>query len=85
MTNETSTRPQHIFVVRLWNEATGSVTAQWRGSVEHVPSGQRLYFAALDDLIDFIVFQTKWKRVLSEDACLETQAGLPGPGSTEKE
>ncbi|MBN1889851.1 MAG: hypothetical protein JW850_17780 [Thermoflexales bacterium] len=65
MTNETSTRAQHVFVVRLWSEATGPAPAQWRGSVEHIPSGQHLYFAALDDLIDFIVFQTEWYGTLS--------------------
>jgi len=48
-------RSQHLFIVRLWSE-----TAQpgyWRGSVEHVPSGQKLYFTSLGDLNDFITLR----------------------------
>jgi hypothetical protein len=45
----------HSFVVRLWYEPGGADTSgQWRGSVEHVPSGQRRYFIALGDLTEFV-------------------------------
>ncbi len=49
------TRPEHLFVVRMRHEpGAGPAPGQWRGSVEHVASGQRLYFVALGDLTDFI-------------------------------
>jgi hypothetical protein len=69
--NETARRPQHTFIVRLWAEsATGTAVpapavaaaARWRGSVEQVPSAQRLYFTSLDDLIDFLIFQSGWNQ-----------------------
>jgi hypothetical protein len=47
----------HLFIVRVWREAAGTVTWPWRGSVEHVPSGQRLHFSALADLNDFIIWR----------------------------
>ena len=51
-------RPHHLFIVRFWHEPSQAATGgQWRGSVEHVPSGQRHYFAALNDLVDFIVLR----------------------------
>lgn len=65
--SEASRRPQHVFIVRLWTEAVEPTTAQWRGSVEHVPSAQRLYFASLVDLTDFIVLRTEWKREPATD------------------
>lgn len=42
--------PQHLFIVRIWFERADT----WRGQVEHIPSGQKLYFTSLDDLNDFI-------------------------------
>lgn len=50
-------RPQHLFIVRLWSEAVEPTPAGWRGSVEHVASGQKLYFTALADLSDFIALR----------------------------
>jgi hypothetical protein len=51
----TSQRTQHLFVVRMWQEAD-AVTAipQWRGSVKHILSEQQHYFVYLQDLLDFI-------------------------------
>jgi hypothetical protein len=43
-----------IFVVRMWFEASGLQAGQWRGSVTHVGSGERWYFAELAELGDFI-------------------------------
>jgi hypothetical protein len=51
-------RAQHLFVVRIWYESGETSLGSWRGSVEHVPSGQRLYFASFSDLNDFIVFRS---------------------------
>jgi len=48
-------RPCHLFVVRIWLEPGRTpAEGQWRGSVEHVPSGERRYFAALEDLARFV-------------------------------
>ncbi len=47
-------RLEHLFIVRVWQEPAQVKSAEWRGSVEHVPSGQRLYFISFNDLNDFI-------------------------------
>jgi hypothetical protein len=48
-------RHEHLFVVRMRREPGADVSpGQWRGSVEHVASHQRLYFTVLGDLTDFI-------------------------------
>ncbi len=47
-------RPEHLFIVRVWQERAQVRPGTWRGSVEHIPSGQRLYFVSLIDLNDFI-------------------------------
>ena len=53
--SETLGRSQHLFVVRMWQEPSRAAPpGQWRGSVEHVPTGQRICFAALGDLTGFI-------------------------------
>ena len=49
-----NTRAEHLFIVRLWQEPSQLAAAHWRGYVEHVSSGQRLYFTSLADLNDFI-------------------------------
>jgi hypothetical protein len=56
MDNKTSPS-QHLFVVRLWSETTQMSQIPLRGSVEHVPTGQKLYFTSLDDLSDFIALK----------------------------
>ena len=43
-----------LFVVRMWYEASGSQPGQWRGSITHVGSEARWYFAELGELNDFI-------------------------------
>ncbi len=49
---------QQLFIVRFWHEdSRGEPAAQWRGSVEHVQSGQRLYFVSLNDLTDFMTLR----------------------------
>jgi hypothetical protein len=51
-------RSQHLFIVRVWCEPSDQEPpGQWRGSVEHVPSGQRIYFASMSDLTRFITSQ----------------------------
>jgi hypothetical protein len=44
--------------LRLWQ--TGSVEQQvWRASLEHVPTGERLGFATLEQLFVFLIQQTE--------------------------
>ena len=46
---------RHLFIVRFWREdSEGAPGGQWRGSVEHIPTGQRTHFVALDTLNTFI-------------------------------
>lgn len=52
-----TTASQHLFIVRIWYESPQRAHQSWRGSVEHVPSGQRLCFASLGDLNDFITLR----------------------------
>ncbi len=66
----------HSFVVRIWHEAVdgkGHIIA-WRGSIDYVGSGQRLYFYDLDGIVRFIQEQaelnpkglgSKWRSLLA--------------------
>jgi len=52
-------RHEHLFLIRIWPQIGPENTASgWRGSVQHVASGQRLYFATFQDLNDFISLKT---------------------------
>lgn len=45
------------FIVRVWCESGGEVPGAvraWRGSVEHVSTGQRVFFTELDAVIAFM-------------------------------
>jgi hypothetical protein len=51
-------RTEHAFLVRTWREpGDASAGAEWRGSVEHLPSKKRRYFRELADLCAFILTQ----------------------------
>lgn len=52
--SESAGRTEHLFIVRLWQEQEKTLSGEWRGFVEHVPSQQRIYFVSLNDLTDFI-------------------------------
>ncbi len=57
MTKALSAPPEdrHLFIVRIWREDSQAAPGgQWRGSVEQVPSGQRIHFVSLDALTEFI-------------------------------
>jgi hypothetical protein len=46
----------HSFVVRIWHELTdreGNIVT-WRGSIDHVGSGERAYFHDLYGIVNFI-------------------------------
>lgn len=47
---------QFLFIVRIWL-VDDQTSRQWRGSVEYIPAGQKLYFTSLRDLNDFISLQ----------------------------
>lgn len=52
---EPTVRHEHLFLIHIWSQIGPENTVSgWRGSVQHVASGQRLYFATLHDLNDFI-------------------------------
>ena len=40
------------FIVRIWCESNdvGSPSGEWRGSIEHVPSGRKGYFRDLESI-----------------------------------
>lgn len=52
-------RSEHLFLVRIWLEAGQVKPVRWRGTVQHVASGQRFHFASLRDLTDFIALRLK--------------------------
>ena len=43
-----------VFIVRMWFESSGARPGAWRGSITHVASRSRWYFAELRELSDFI-------------------------------
>ena len=48
-------RREQLFLVRIWWEPSAATSAgAWRGRVEDVSNGERSYFAALPDLVEFI-------------------------------
>jgi hypothetical protein len=56
---EADNHSRHLFIIRIWFEAASANQRQLRGQVEHVPSGQKLYFTSLNDLDDFINLRTE--------------------------
>lgn len=43
-----------VFLVRIWPAQQPDSRRAWRGSVQHVHSGRRLYFSGLVDVVEFI-------------------------------
>jgi hypothetical protein len=46
-------KPSSTFVVRFWYE-TSAGEGRWRGQIEHVQSGERVAFLALDAMVGFL-------------------------------
>jgi hypothetical protein len=46
----------HVFIVRIWREPREieEAQAEWRGVVEHIPTGQRRYFKDMDEIKHFV-------------------------------
>lgn len=47
----------HVFIVRIWREPREieGQAPEWRGVVEHVPSGERRYLKDLEEICVFFV------------------------------
>ena len=80
MTYHNESTPDHpdyrAFLVRLWRVSAGGATT-WRASVECPHTGERLGFAGVQDLFDFLSEQTgRGSYVLAE--------GSAGPGRRER-
>jgi hypothetical protein len=50
----------HSFIVRVWQipKDAGLGSNEWRGSIDHVGQGKRLYFYRIDAILRFIWEQT---------------------------
>lgn len=50
----------HAFIVRVWVETQDNPSrkAAWRGSIDHVTDGKRIYFQDLSYVVRFIQEQT---------------------------
>jgi hypothetical protein len=76
-----------VFIVRVWCErgSADSAVSEWRGSVEHVQSGQRTFFRHLEAVIEFMkprlegigidAQQRFWERISS---VMSDAASAPG-------
>lgn len=64
----TTHRTEHLFVIRMWQEPGAAELSgqpfpsmpndpRWRGSVQHIRSGERVYFTHLPDLNEFVLSQ----------------------------
>jgi hypothetical protein len=47
---------KQVFILRFWCETREieGASLEWRGVIEHLPSGQRRYFRDLDEIANFI-------------------------------
>jgi len=64
------------YLVRLWQTRSDGDQI-WRASLERPDTGERLGFASLEDLIDFLLAQTR-----PPDESNDSKRGpLPPPGS----
>ena len=60
-------RNTYSFVIRIWYEVVdeqGKVKT-WRGSIEQVSNGKRLYFDKIEEFLDFIKIESGLDRVES--------------------
>jgi hypothetical protein len=86
-----------VFIVRVWCERRDddAVVSEWRGSVEHVQSGQRVFFRHLESVTEFMkphlegigidAQQRFWERISSVindvgDAPVELALDVRAPG-----
>jgi hypothetical protein len=55
-------RVEHLFLIRVWRERTRLQASDWRGSAQHVTTGDTLYFSRLPDLDAFIAQRLELER-----------------------
>ena len=86
-----------VFIVRVWCERGDgdAVGTEWRGSVEHIQSGQRAFFRNLEAVLDFVrphlegigidAQQRFWERISSAlgDAPPDGPVAIPIPSADE--
>lgn len=84
-----------VFIVRVWCERGDGDAAvtEWRGSVEHIQSGQRAFFRNLDAVLDFVrphlegigidAQQRFWERISSalDDPLPPAPVAIPIPSA----
>lgn len=84
-----------VFIVRVWCERGdgGADVSEWRGSVEHIQSGQRAFFRNLEAVLEFVrphlegigidAQQRFWERISSalEDPPPDAQVDIPIPSA----
>lgn len=70
-----SRTPANTFVLRFWLDRSIS-GARWRGSIEHIPSGEHSEFLRLEEMLNFLQsFQIR----LEDSHCAEFKtAGQEG-------
>lgn len=62
--NNDAARPahsSHLFMLRMWPEDLGSGRTDWRGSVQHVNSGEARYFrdwATMEAFVEGLIRRT---------------------------
>lgn len=61
-----SQRDERVFVVRMWLEPSVARPRAWRGSVQDVASGNKLFVTAPAEIADFISVRLVGER--SDDA-----------------
>ena len=55
MDNSVHHHRSHLFTVRLWAEELSASQSEWRGKVEHIISGEGVYFRDWSALVAFLV------------------------------
>ena len=51
MNRDYQRQQSHLFTVRMWQEELGEGQSEWRGKVQHVQSGEVLYFRQWSALV----------------------------------
>jgi hypothetical protein len=75
----------HLFTVRLWPEALGPGSVEWRNKVTHVLSGETRYFREWQTFLDFLVSEPKKQSVLSRQAANQDHTNTLGEYHVDEE
>lgn len=52
--NDGSPPQTHLFVIRIWAQDIEHGRSEWRGRVQHVPSGEVHYFREWADMLSIV-------------------------------